>query len=99
MLTRFVFPTEGRNRPAPESVALEILRREAVNLVVAAQAMPQMTGDQAGGGNSVRMAGPAIIIAMGCAELPPGTALGLLRLTKPFSQVELDRAIAAAAPH
>jgi len=78
--------------------ALNILRREGeLDLVITDHAMPHMTGVELV--EAVRAEWPRlpIIVATGYAELPPGAAADLPRLTKPFSQDELARAVEAAA--
>ncbi|MDI1283412.1 MAG: PAS domain S-box protein [Reyranella sp.] len=76
--------------------ALEILDREQhVDLVIADQAMPQMTGTQLI--EAIRVDRPElpILLATGYAELPPGMGLGVPKLSKPFSQQHLAAAVAA----
>jgi len=77
--------------------ALDILRREeSVDLVIADQAMPGMSGLQLA--NVIKVEWPAmpILLATGYAELPPGAEAGLPMLAKPFSQQDLARAIGKA---
>ena len=75
--------------------ALDILKRETVDLVITDQAMPQMTGLQML--EAVRAQWPdlPVILGTGYAELPGGAGAGLPKLNKPFSERELARAIAA----
>ncbi|MFZ2104017.1 MAG: response regulator, partial [Roseiarcus sp.] len=77
--------------------ALEILRREKkIDLLVADQAMPRMTGAQLI--KMVKAEWPDLpaIVCSGYAELPPGIDLDVIRLSKPFRQEDLVRAIANA---
>jgi CheY-like chemotaxis protein len=77
--------------------ALEILKREKhVDLVIVDQAMPHMTGTQLV--EAIRLDRPdlPILLATGYAELPPGTGVGIPKLSKPFSQQHLADAVAAA---
>jgi PAS domain S-box-containing protein len=76
--------------------ALEILRQEQhVDLVIADQAMPQMTGTQLI--EAIRVDWPElpILLATGYAELPAGMGLGIPKLSKPFGQRHLADAVAA----
>jgi PAS domain S-box-containing protein len=66
----------------------------AIDLVVTDHAMPKITGSQLAETIGARWPGVRIILATGYAELPPGTATGLPRLSKPFRQADLARAIA-----
>ncbi|MBV9548403.1 MAG: response regulator, partial [Alphaproteobacteria bacterium] len=75
--------------------ALEILRREKVDLVITDQAMPQMTGVQLLENVRAEWPGLPAILATGYAELPGGAGAGLPKLNKPFSEHALARAIAA----
>jgi CheY-like chemotaxis protein len=76
--------------------ALEILKREkSIDLAVVDQAMPQMTGVQLIEAIRVDRPDLPIILATGYAELPPGMGVGLPRLTKPYFQDDLARAVAA----
>jgi len=73
--------------------ALDILRRDAgsIDLVLTDQAMPQMTGLQLA--DSIRAEWPQmpVVLATGYAELPEGVLLP--KLSKPFFQDDLARAI------
>jgi CheY-like chemotaxis protein len=76
--------------------ALETLRGEQkVDLVIADQAMPGMTGTELI--QEIRKQWPnlPIILATGYAQLPPG-APPEIKLAKPFGQDELARAVAEA---
>ncbi len=75
--------------------ALEILRREKVDLVITDQAMPRMTGVQLLEVVRAEWPGLPVILATGYAELPGGAGAGLPKLNKPFSEQDLARAIAA----
>jgi len=75
--------------------ALDILRREAVDLVITDQAMPHMTGMQLAETIGAEWPHLPVIIATGYAELPPAGP-DLARLAKPFTQQTLANAIAGA---
>ncbi len=74
--------------------ALAILRSEKVDLIITDQAMPLMTGAQLIA--AARKTDPAIsaVLATGYAELPGGTQVDALRLTKPFTQKQLADVVA-----
>ncbi|HEY1721452.1 MAG TPA: PAS domain S-box protein [Magnetospirillaceae bacterium] len=77
--------------------ALDMLRQNrTIDLVLTDQAMPRMTGSQFA--EHVRAEWPQlpIILASGYSELPPGLAMELLRLAKPFRHDDLARAITEA---
>jgi PAS domain S-box-containing protein len=77
---------------------LEILSKEKkIDLVIADQAMPQMTGTQFI--EAIRADRPdlPILLATGYAELPPGQGVGIPRLAKPFGRQDLADAVAAVA--
>ena len=77
--------------------ALDILRAgRKVDLVITDQAMPQMTGLQLA--EAIRAEWPRlpIIIATGYAELPAESKATLTKLSKPFTQSYLGKAIAQA---
>jgi PAS domain S-box-containing protein len=73
--------------------ALEVLRRERVDLVVTDYAMPQTTGAQLA--DAIRAAHPGlpVILATGYAELPADADCTLPRLAKPFLQRDLAAAV------
>ncbi|WP_106797580.1 PAS domain-containing sensor histidine kinase [Rhizobium sp. H4] len=78
--------------------ALDILRKEPVDLVICDHAMPRMTGAQLA--EAIRSEWPEmpIILATGYADLPDGAgAANLPRLGKPFSQAQLADAISRIA--
>jgi signal transduction histidine kinase len=69
--------------------ALEVLERDAFDIVVTDQAMPNMTGlDLA---RQIRKSRPSlpIILASGYADLPAAEELRLPRLAKPYHQADL----------
>ncbi|MGE5536137.1 MAG: PAS domain S-box protein [Acidobacteriota bacterium] len=76
--------------------ALEVLRREKVDLVIADQAMPQMTGIELA--EAIRNEWPEmpVVLATGYTELPDGLASTLPRLNKPFHEQNLAEVIAEA---
>jgi PAS domain S-box-containing protein len=65
-----------------------------VDLVMSDHAMPHMTGVQLAKVLATRRPGLPVMLASGYAELPPKADPRLLKLTKPFDQMELARAIA-----
>ncbi|ORE90617.1 MHYT domain-containing protein [Aurantimonas sp. 22II-16-19i] len=77
-------------------MALELLRENAVDLVITDQAMPLMTGLQLIA--AVRQDHPElpVLLATGYVELPPGVDQNLPRLSKPFSSENLAEAMNAA---
>ena len=78
--------------------ALEILRKQQVDLVICDHAMPRMTGAQLA--EAIRNEWPdmPIILATGYAEIPEGAGIvDLPRLGKPFSQAQLAEAIGRIA--
>lgn len=77
--------------------ALNVLReRRDIDLVVTDYAMPQMNGrDLALAVKQLRPDLP-VVLATGYAELPPGAEVDVVRLSKPFSQDELARAVERA---
>jgi len=77
--------------------ALEMLESHKVDVLLTDQAMPHMTGAQLAIRVKERWPEIPIVIVTGFAELPPGTAAGLPRLGKPFTQEELARALTDAA--
>ncbi|MEO6394536.1 MAG: PAS domain S-box protein [Devosia sp.] len=79
------------------SEALDIVRREAVDLVITDFAMPGTDGAQLAAAIRAEKPDLPIILASGYAELPAGSRLNLPRLAKPFMQTDLARAIAAVA--
>ena len=75
--------------------ALEILRQHAtLDLLITDEAMPQMTGLQLAKTVQSERPGLPIILATGYAEVPRD--LTLPKLSKPFFQEDLVRAVAAA---
>lgn len=76
--------------------ALDILRREGVDLVITDHAMPNMTGTQLAALIQAERHGLPIILATGYADVPPGLHGKLPKLAKPFRQVDLAQAIADA---
>lgn len=78
--------------------ALDILRKQQVDLVICDHAMPRMTGAQLA--EAIRNEWPdmPIILATGYAEIPEGAGIvDLPRLGKPFSQAQLAEAISRIA--
>ncbi|MDB5556080.1 MAG: sensor/response regulator hybrid [Rhizobium sp.] len=73
--------------------ALELLSSTHFDIVITDHAMPQMTGAQLIAEIRARDANLPIILATGYAELPPGVEAGLPRLSKPFSEADLEHAL------
>ncbi|UAW97393.1 PAS domain-containing protein [Halopseudomonas nanhaiensis] len=73
--------------------ALVLLKHIRVDLVITDHAMPHMTGLQLVAEIRRNYPGVAIILASGYAELAAAREIGLTRLSKPFTQAQLDRAI------
>jgi CheY-like chemotaxis protein len=73
--------------------ALAFLAEQNVDLIVTDQAMPQMTGSQLADIVRERWPHIPIILATGYSELPPEARSDLLRLSKPFSERQLEEAI------
>ena len=77
--------------------ALKILSHaNTIDLVVTDQAMPNMTGVQLAEAILAEKPNMPIILATGYAELPAGLGSQLPRLSKPFSQAQLENAISNA---
>ncbi|MBS4045089.1 MAG: PAS domain S-box protein [Alphaproteobacteria bacterium] len=75
--------------------ALEILRQHAtIDLLITDEAMPQMTGLQLAKVVQAERPGLPIILATGYAEVPRDAMLP--KLSKPFFQEDLARAVASA---
>jgi CheY-like chemotaxis protein len=74
--------------------ALQILATHPVDLIVTDYVMPQINGAQLA--DEARKTHPdlPILIASGYAEFAPGDHVSLPRLGKPFTQIELARAVA-----
>jgi len=74
--------------------ALQILATHPVDLMITDYVMPQMNGAQLA--DEVRETHPdlPILIASGFAEFSPGDHAQLPRIGKPFTQIELARAVA-----
>jgi PAS domain S-box-containing protein len=77
--------------------ALDLLAREPIDLLLTDYTMPKMTGAELI--DKARESRPdlKVIIASGYASVPEGKALGVPRLSKPFSDVDLAGAIAGVA--
>ncbi|MGY4361131.1 PAS domain S-box-containing protein [Bradyrhizobium sp. i1.7.7] len=77
--------------------ALDLLRRtQTIELVVTDYAMPVMTGLQLAEAVVVERPGTVILLSTGYAELPIDARSNLRRLSKPFDQAALEKAIEGA---
>ncbi|CAN7630956.1 ATP-binding protein [Bosea sp. LjRoot237] len=77
--------------------ALAILEDHGeVDLLITDHAMPQMTGAQLIAVVGERWPTLPVILATGYADLPAGAGAGVLRLSKPFWQADLEKAVAGA---
>jgi CheY-like chemotaxis protein len=77
--------------------ALDLLRsRPRIQLMLTDHAMPHMTGAELVDAARREFPQLAVILASGYAELQSQMPAFVLRLTKPFGQAELSRAIALA---
>jgi PAS domain S-box-containing protein len=76
--------------------AIELLRKEKIDLVITDQAMPNMTGAQLIREIKTNWPHMPIILATGYAELPDDTQRDIPLLSKPFRQLDLSQKIAAA---
>jgi CheY-like chemotaxis protein/two-component sensor histidine kinase len=75
--------------------AIDILRRTpGIDVVITDYAMPRMTGRDLIGAIKAEWPDMPVVLATGYAELPPGEAIDVLRLPKPFGQMELSRILA-----
>jgi signal transduction histidine kinase len=80
--------------------ALDVLSsEERFDIIITDHAMPGMTGIQLAAEIRGRYPGLPVILASGYAELPSAEpAMELLRLTKPFTQQQLEKAIVMSLP-
>jgi CheY-like chemotaxis protein len=77
--------------------AMDLLRRtRTVDLIVTDYAMPGMTGLQLASAAAAERPGTVILLSTGYAELPSEARSNLPRLSKPFDQTALAKAIEAA---
>jgi YesN/AraC family two-component response regulator len=67
------------------------------DILITDHAMPHMTGADLARQVTERYPELQVILATGYAELPGGEGAGLARLSKPFSQDQLNDALAAVA--
>lgn len=76
--------------------ALSVLEHTEIDLLITDHAMPQMTGAQLIAVVGERWPALPVILATGYADLPAGAKAGVLRLSKPFWQADLEKAVAGA---
>jgi PAS domain S-box-containing protein len=79
--------------------ALELLRRHSFDLVITDQSMPRMTGVQLMEAVKAEWPELPVILATGYAEIPGGMHVKTRKLSKPFTEKELGKAVAAACRH
>ncbi len=78
--------------------ALEIVQHDGrIDLVIADQVMPGMSGLQLAKAIKACRAPLPVILATGYAELPPAAVPAIPRLAKPFTQRQLAEAVASSA--
>lgn len=81
------------------SEALDLLKRHKFDLLITDQGMPGMTGAELIERVQRDYPGLPIVLATGYAELPPGLAVNVPRISKPFRQEQLlDVVTRAVAP-
>ena len=77
--------------------ALEIIQHDSrIDLVIADQVMPGMSGLQLAKAIKACRAPLPVILATGYAELPPSAVPAIPRLAKPFTQRQLAEAVASS---
>jgi PAS domain S-box-containing protein len=76
--------------------ALELLREHRFDLVITDQSMPRMTGVQLMEAIGKEWPDLPVILATGYAEIPGGVQIKTPRLSKPFTERDLAKAVAAA---
>jgi PAS domain S-box-containing protein len=77
--------------------ALDVLAREPIDLLLTDYTMPKMTGAELIDKARESLPNLKVIIASGFASVPEGKVIGVPRLAKPFSDVDLAGAIAGVA--
>jgi CheY-like chemotaxis protein len=81
-------------RQAPSATdALALLEREQFDVVLSDQAMPGMTGVELAEEIARRQPDLPVILTTGYADISQATSLTLRRLSKPFSQKDLDQVL------
>jgi PAS domain S-box-containing protein len=80
--------------------ALQLLSEDSFDLLITDYAMPRMTGGELAAIVAEKWPGIRVVLATGYAELPSGSTLSCERLSKPFTQLQLEQATrqAMAAP-
>jgi PAS domain S-box-containing protein len=84
------------------SEALQILSTDRFDLLITDYAMPRMTGGELASIVAEKWPETRIILATGYADLPSGSTLSCERLSKPFTQLQLEqitRQAMADTPH
>jgi PAS domain S-box-containing protein len=75
--------------------ALQLLRRtESIDLVIADQMMPNMTGIELIAAIRADRPDMPVVLSTGYGELPAGADPGLLKISKPYQQAALARVVA-----
>ena len=73
-----------------------LLEHREIDLLITDQAMPGMTGAQLVQEVAKVLPDLPIILATGYGEVPPGFKQSVIKLSKPFSQMQLEQALALA---
>jgi CheY-like chemotaxis protein len=82
---------------ASGDTALEILRQHReIELLITDQAMPNMTGTELIEHVAIERPALPIILATGYGELPSALSVPIIKLSKPFDEHQLGRALAHA---
>lgn len=81
--------------------ALQLLSENRFDLLITDYAMPRMSGSELATIVAEKWPGIRVVLATGYADLPPGSSLSGERLSKPFTQIQLEevtqRAVAGAS--
>ena len=73
------------------SEALQMLSADSFDLLITDYAMPRMTGGELAAIVAEKWPATRIVLASGYADLPSGSTLSCERLSKPFTQLQLEQ--------